>query len=246
MTTTVGLVCVTLSLASIACGADKPAEYPPMQTEERPVAPAASPPPTPAAKGDPALAEADPEDSDPAFAEGPVQSLGREEIRVLVKSLPLSVDAIRFDAIDKFLLLYAPFTANKALLRETRKAFREAHGYLNVPLSAFSLSSTLTGTAGLLKGPYPGRYLLAFFGALGVGVARTKDVIVDFNEQIRDQATGEERSFIWGQIGERPDDNTIASRNLESLAAMQQQVLRSARTCDGGGNNCRPTFPETQ
>jgi hypothetical protein len=211
----------TLALLAVVagCGSEKPAEYPPSNTEVKTVDPAPRNPAPAETTASTAPPEEEVHDDDPAFADAPVRPLGREEIHILVKSLPLSLDAVRFDAIDKFLLLYAPFTANKALLRETRKAFRVAKACLQVPVSAISLSSRPAELAGLLKQPYPGRYFYPFAQALLDGVSRTKDVILDFNEQVRDQVQGEEAAHIWGQIGKRPDDNTIASRNIEYITA---------------------------
>src|SRR5258708_5691517 len=93
------------------CGSEKPAEYPPSNAE---VKTGALAPPTPApaettASTAPPKGEA--HDDGPAFGDAPARPLGREEIHILVKSLPLSLAAVRFDAIDKFLLLYAPFAA---------------------------------------------------------------------------------------------------------------------------------------
>jgi hypothetical protein len=164
--------------------------------------------------------EAEPED--PAFADAPVQTLGPQEIHILVKSLPLSLDAVRFDAIDRFLLLYAPYTSNKTLLRQARKAFGVAKGYLGTPVSAVTLSSSPREVVALLKDPCtpthpcPAKHFFAFVDALLQGVSLTKNVVADFYEQVRDRSP-EGENFIWGQIGRRPDDTSIASRNVEYL-----------------------------
>jgi hypothetical protein len=198
----------------VGCGPDKPAEYSPAaRAEANPVETSLPPAPVrPAATA--ARVEEDP--PDPALADAPAKPLGRDEIRILVKSLPLRIDAIRFEAIDKFLLLYAPFTANKALLRETRESLRAAQNCLKVPMSAISLGMSLSQLAGLLKDP-PGRFVFPVLGALSNSVSRTRDVILDFYEQVRDQAPEAEKNAILGQIGRNPDDGGIAGRNLDSL-----------------------------
>lgn len=207
------------------CGQEKPAEAPRMI--EQTISEPAPPPIKNAAKvdaGAPRVEEVEEEEIEPTFADAPARPLGAEEIHVLVRSLPLTRDAIRFEAIDRFLVLYAPFTSNKALLRQTRKAFRAARNCMKTPLSAFSLSSDLRETATFLKDP-PGRYYFPFVAALTAGVASTKNVILDFYEQVRDtQLSAADESAIRRQIGRDSTDTSLASRNLDVLHTMQTSV----------------------
>ena len=213
------------------CGTDPPTpQYPPMQTEVRNVESRNTAATAPVVSADVAPEKPDQETPDPAFADGPVQSLGKEEIRILAKALPLSTDAIRFEAIDNFLLLYAPYTSNKALLRETRKAFRAAQACLQVPLRAFSLSSGSAEVAAALKQPYPGRYYFPFLQALMSGVSRTKDVILDFREQVGGKLSAEDEERVGGQIGMYEHDDSIARRNLSALTQMYNAVHISQKS----------------
>ncbi len=214
-----------------ACGTDPPVpQYPPMPTEVRNIESRHTAAAAPVASADEASEKPDQEAPDPAFADGPVQPLGAEEIRILAKALPLSSDAIRFEAIDNFLLLYAPYTSNKALLRETRRAFRAAQACLQVPLRAFSLSGGSAEVAAALKQPNPGRYYFPFLQALMSGVSRTKDVILDFREQVRDKLSAEDEQRVGGQIGRYETDNSIADENLSALRRMYDAVHISQKS----------------
>jgi hypothetical protein len=231
MKLTHALIFTGVILAIVGCGPDQtpPPRYPPMVTEFRTVATAtSSPSPEVASPANAAGAE----DVDPALQDAPARPMGREEIHLVVTALPLRLDAVRFDAIDNFLLLYAPFTRNKALLRETRKALRAAQECLQVPMSAFPLSDRVGEVAAALKQPSI-RYYFPFLRAMYLGISRTKDVIVDFHEQVHDQLSQEERDEVFGQIGNRPDDACVAKRNIERLEEWNVPV----RSTTGSGES---------
>lgn len=201
----------------VSCSPDKPAQSaPPPVVEQKRVEPRpVLPPSTPDADA----TKEDEEETDPAFADAPAKPLGKEETRILIKALPLRLDAIRFEAIDKFLLLYAPFTSNKSLLRETRKQIRAAQNCVSIPVASFPLGMRPPEFVGMLKSP-PNRFYIPAIGALSNVVSRTRQVIMDLHEQVRDQLSGSEEGEIVGQIGNRPTDNSVTVRNLDSLEGL--------------------------
>lgn len=106
--------------------------------------PVATPPPEPVAmpQAPPQPAQQPKVESDEGIPDAPVKALAGGDIRILLKSLPLTDDRLDFEAIDRFALLYAPFSSNKPLLRSIRGSCREARSLLQNEVSVISLSES--------------------------------------------------------------------------------------------------------
>lgn len=212
---------ITLCLTILtACASEKPAQPPPIVPEKpvemsnvRPVeAPSSSAPIAAAPAPRPASGP------DPLADDASAKPIGKDEARVLVKALPLKLDAVRFDAIARFVFLFAPYTPNKALLRAVRESVNAANDGMKIPVSTFSLGMQPPEYVGLLKDRT--RNYLSVLDAVSNAVARTKDVILDFRERAGDQLDDSQRAAIEAQVGARPSDNSIAFRNLTSLRSL--------------------------
>lgn len=211
--------CLVLFLAS--CASEKPAQQPPPVPVERPIEKSNAPPPAGPSASVPSVASSSPAPTTPgALADDPTaKPIGKEEARILVKALPLRLDAVRFEAMTRFLLLYAPFTPNKALLRVVWTSLDGANGRLKIPVSTFSLSMGVDEYVGLLK---ENRDYLRVLDGLSSAVARTKDVIIDFRERADAQLDDGQRAAIEAQVGARPTDNSVAFRNLTEIRRLAQ------------------------
>jgi hypothetical protein len=207
-----------LMLALAACDSAKPPQYAPAPTEERTFD---SPPPTPTVEATtsspPPKREAVP-DPDSQIAEVPERPIGQDDIRILVKALPLSLQAVRFQAIDDFLLLYAPFARNRAMItgsvRSTEKLMKQVTNATSNGNTIFQLGVNQQAVASM----FPDNKIPAAFGrTLAQIVDNTRQVILEFYSQCGDQMSSDQREDIFAQIGERPGENSIYSKNIEYI-----------------------------
>lgn len=179
------------------------------------------------------------EETDPDIPDGPAKELGKQEIAILVDALPLSRDAIRFQALDKFILLYAPFTENKALLRRARNAFRNARRSLTAEMASISTSASLNELASIVKRPTPeeerkglshASYAFALVSFTMDGLSLTRAIIGDFYEKVRDakRLTNEQEERVLGQIGMGPGSSSIYGANFYRFQELKRLIEKDA------------------
>jgi hypothetical protein len=225
----IALVVCLLGLAS--CGTDKPAADPSSKWEQAtPVVASATPsaPPKQEAVADGGIEKA--EETDPDIPDGPAKEFGKQEIAILVDALPLRRDAVEFDAIDKFILLYAPFMKNKALLREARRAIRNARAQLSADMARVPVSSEPRRFVSLLKRPAPNTRQ----DSLGIAVAfadwtmdvlsLTEAIIGDFAAKVRSQLTEEQDARVSAQIGRGPGSSSIFGSNHYQFQELKRRM----------------------
>lgn len=158
------------------------------------------------------------------IADGPAKPMGPDEIRLLIKALPLRADSVSFTAIDRFFLLYAPFTEHKALLRSARDTLRAAQDHMSVDQGVIGLNSDAEQLSGLLKASGTGGHYCNFITSLQRGISRVRDVILDFREALpEDQRNNEAIVAMVG--GSENDAYGIATRNNTRLG----QLLKSGK-----------------
>lgn len=185
------------------------------------------------------MAAAKAEQTDPDIPDGPVKELGKQEIAILVDALPLSRDAIRFQALDKFILLYAPYTENKALLRRARNAFRNARRSLTAEMASISTSADLNELASIVKRPTPeeekkglshASYAFALVTFTMDGLSLTRAIIGDFYEKVRDakRLTKEQEERVLGQIGMGPGSSSIYGANFYRFQELKRRIEKDA------------------
>jgi hypothetical protein len=153
-----------------------------------------------------------------AIPAAPPKPLGVQEVSILVDALPLRADVVSFVAVERFLLLYAPFTANKALIEHARTALGQAGGarsHFESDLTVFKLTRNVQQIAAVLKAP-AGNHGLPFLYALHAGIADVQNVILDFNEQSRGKLSREQAELVAQQID---GSSSIASQNLREVEA---------------------------
>lgn len=170
------------------------------------------------------------DDADLDIPDGPAKTLGKEEITVLVDALPLRRDAVRFQAIDRFILLYAPFTGNKAMLRKARLRFRNAKACLQVEVPSVATATEPRQFNDILKHP-TGSYFPVLLENLLGGLTTTRSIISDFYEQVRDRKllTQDQTSLVLAQIGSGPGTGSIFSENYAVFDQLQKQFQNVRR-----------------
>lgn len=207
---------ILLVLGSIACASDPPPQYPTVQTEDRtldspsttPTAEATSSPPPPKRETVP--------ETDSQIADAPERPMGRDDIRIVVEALPLSLQAVRFGAIDDFLLLYAPFARNHSTVmsyvHKTEQLMKQITNMSSNKDTIFQLGVNQQAVASM----FPDHRIPANFGLmLAQIVNNVREVIGYFYSQCGKQMDQNERDDVLVQIGERPGENSIYSKNIE-------------------------------
>lgn len=232
MIKTSAFVPVLLLLASFGCGGAQPAAASPPPSVMKTSPPSSSPPPaisSSAAVPPPKQVEAQgPEAVDPEIPDGPANELGASEIEILVKKLPLRVEVLNFEGVDKFLLLYAPFSSNKKLVRGTRRYFRNARSLLLNEPAVFSLNSGASGIIAMLAPPKPGESPYgAFLVQMQGGLQAVRSVLLEFQAHTEEKLSEEQESRLNAQVG---GSNSIVESNINTIATLINRLVESTKS----------------
>ncbi len=222
----VGLALLLSMLASATgCGGEaKPAETPSSapvtETRTASSSQAASAPSSAAA---PAAKKVEQEDIDPDIPDGPAEDLGASDIEILIQKLPLRPEVVNFDGIDKFLLLYAPFSSNKKLVRGTRRYFRNARSLLLNEPAVFSLHSGASELMSMLAPPKPNQGVpyTAFLSQMHAGLNAVQSVLLEFQSRTDGKLSKPQASRLNAQV---EGSSSIVQSNIDAIATLESQV----------------------
>lgn len=143
-----------------------------------------------------------------------------------VENLPLALQNINFARINDFFGKIAQLMSNNSTvmsyIQNTRALMQKATFLTANNDTFFQLGISVESLVNMLKDPHqPGKTNASNFYTLvqllDQIVDNTRAVVGYFMSQYANQLTPAQRAFIFGQIGKRPDDSSIYSRNIEYL-----------------------------
>jgi hypothetical protein len=218
----VALLIFSLS-GSASCGGAKPAESPPpAPVVETRTAGSSSRAPTSSAAASPPTKKVE-DDLDPDIPDGPAKDLGASEIEILIQKLPLRPEVVNFEGIDKFLLLYAPFSSNKKLVRGTRRYFRNARSLLLNEPAVFSLNSGASDLTSMLAPPKPNQGVpyTVFLSQMHAGLNAVQSVLLEFQSRTEGKLSKPQVSRLNAQV---EGSSSIVQGNIDAIATLESQA----------------------
>jgi hypothetical protein len=162
-------------------------------------------------------------DTDPDIPDGPAKELGASEIDILIKKLPLRVEVVNFENVDRFLLLYAPFSANKKQVRIARRSFRNARSLLRAEATIFSLLSGESDIMSMLAPPKPneGVPYTVFLTQMQNGLLAVEGVLLEFQARTEDKLSPNQAARINGQVH---GSKSVAQSNINTIATLMSRA----------------------
>jgi hypothetical protein len=131
---------------------------------------------------------------------------------------------VSFAAIDRFLVLYEPFTANRALIKNARQEFRTARNWLANDLAVFKLTRNYAQVLPLIKPP-AGNHALTVLFAVQNGVIGVQNAILDFKDRARGKLTRDQEELVAQQV---EGGGSIVTQNLREIDSLIENFKNAA------------------
>jgi uncharacterized FlaG/YvyC family protein len=144
----------------------------------------------------------------------------------ITDTLPLSLQNIDFARIKEFFGKVAQVMSNNSTvmsyIQQVDRLIKQATDLTENGDTFFQLGISPTSLVNMLKDPrQPGKFKASYFPTL-VSLLRqivdgTRAVLGYFMSAHMNHLNSSQRAYLFGQIGKRPDDSSIYSRNVEYL-----------------------------
>jgi hypothetical protein len=143
-------------------------------------------------------------------------------IKEIVDTLPLALQNIDFNRIREFFGKMAQLMSNNPTvmnyISNTEQLMQKATALTQNQDTVFQLGIAPESLARMFADQKtPGKVFYPFVQLLDTIVDNVRAVVGYFVSQYNNQISDQQRAFVYGQIGKRPDDTSIYSRNVEYL-----------------------------
>jgi hypothetical protein len=144
-------------------------------------------------------------------------------IKEIVDTLPLALQNIDFNRIREFFGKMAQLMSNNptvmSYISNTEQLMQKTSALTANQDTVFQLGISPESLARMFADQKtPGKVFYPFVQLLDTIIDNVRAVINYFVSQYGNQINDSQRALVYGQIGRRPDDSSIYSRNVEYLA----------------------------
>jgi hypothetical protein len=140
----------------------------------------------------------------------------------IVETLPLALQNIDFNRIRDFFGKIAELMSNNPTvmnyIQTTNQLMSQASAITANEDTFYQLGISAAALADMFRDKQtPGKYFFPMVNLLRRIVENVRQVVGYFMSQYANNLTSSQRAYLFGQIGKRPDDTSIYSRNIEYL-----------------------------
>jgi len=140
----------------------------------------------------------------------------------IIDTLPLSLQNIDFNRINAFFSQIAQLMSNNPTvmnyINTTHSLMTQVSNITENDDTVFQLGISPSAVVNMFKDKKtPGKQFFNFTHGLNQIIDNVRAVVGYFLSQYGNQINPSQRAFIYGQIGKRPDDSSIYSRNIQYL-----------------------------
>lgn len=148
-----------------------------------------------------------------------------------LQSLPLSLNDIDFGRINSFFGNVRQLMSNNATvmgyISNTEQLMQQASNMTPNKDTVFQLGIPPAEFSHYIAGPNPGQRYFPLLQTLDQIVDNARAVVSYLYSQYGDRISDDQRAFLFGQIGKRPDDSSIYKRNVDSLRQLARVQMSS-------------------